>query len=90
VLTIVRSASFKRDVERARRRGKDLDKLRGVLATLIAGKPVPQSYRDHPLKGDWKGYRDLHIDPDWLLIYRVVNNELQLARTGSHSDLFRE
>jgi len=52
VLTIVRSASFKRDVERARRRGKDLDKLRGVLATLIAGKPVPQSYRDHPLKGD--------------------------------------
>ncbi|WP_348640742.1 type II toxin-antitoxin system YafQ family toxin [Mesorhizobium sp. B2-3-13] len=48
------------------------------------------AYKDHPLKGDWKGFRDAHIEPDWLLIYRVVGDELQLARTGSHSDLFNE
>ncbi|WP_348642579.1 type II toxin-antitoxin system YafQ family toxin [Mesorhizobium sp. B2-5-9] len=42
------------------------------------------------MKGDWKGFRDAHIEPDWLLIYRVVDDELQLARTGSHSDLFNE
>jgi mRNA interferase YafQ len=48
------------------------------------------AYSDHPLKGDWKGFRDLHIEPDWLLLYRVEGTELQLARTGAHSDLFHE
>jgi len=72
------------------KRGKNLGKLRELLALLIAGDELPAVYKDHPLKGDWKGYRDAHIEPDWLLIYRVYGEELQLARTGSHSDLFNE
>jgi mRNA interferase YafQ len=67
-----------------------LRKLRSVLELLIAGEELPAGYKDHPLKGDWKGYRDAHIEPDWLLIYRVAGDELHLARTGSHADLFNE
>ena len=67
VLTPVRSGQFRRDVKRAEKRGKDLRKLRQALGLLIAGEELPASYKDHPLKGDWKGYRDAHIEPDWLL-----------------------
>ena len=86
--TPVRSRQFRRDVERAEQRGKDLTKLRELLSTLIAGQELEQRYQDHPLKGAWKGYRDAHIEPDWLLIYRIVGDELQLVRTGTHADLF--
>jgi mRNA interferase YafQ len=90
VLTPVRSGQFRRDVKRAEKRGKDLRKLWSVLELLIAGGELPASYKDHPLKGDWKGYGDAHIEPDWLLIHRVAGNELHLARIGSHADLFNE
>lgn len=90
MLTPVRTGQFRRDVKRAEKRGKDLGKLRELLGLLLAGDDLPASYKDHPLKGDWKDYRDAHIEPDWLLIYRVVGEELQLARTGTHSDLFNE
>jgi len=90
VLTPVWSGRFKRDVRRAQRRGKEMDKLKAVLSLLVEEKPLPASYRDHPLKGDWHGFRDLHIEPDWLLLYRVEGKELQLARTGTHADLFDE
>jgi mRNA interferase YafQ len=90
VLIPVRSGRFKRDVKRAEKRGQELSKLRTVLVLLIEGKPLPPEYRDHPLRNDRKGFRDLHIEPDWLLLYRIVGNELQLARTGTHSDLFNE
>lgn len=90
MLTPVRSGQFKRDVKRAEKRGKDLNKLRTLLLMLIQEKPLPEKYRDHPLKGQWSGYRDAHVEPDWLLIYRVVGEELQLTRTGTHSDLFEE
>ncbi|MDP4021633.1 type II toxin-antitoxin system YafQ family toxin [Methylobacterium sp. NEAU 140] len=86
--TPIRSGPFRRDVKRAERRGKDLGRLRALLLLLLAGEELPPSYRDHPLKGDWKGYRDAHIEPDWILIYRVVGDELHLVRTGSHADLF--
>lgn len=86
--TLVRSRQFRRDVERVEQRGKDLTKLRELLSTLIAGHELAQRYQDHQLKGAWKGYRDAHIQPDWLLIYRVVGDELQLVRTGTHADLF--
>lgn len=85
-----RSGAFRRDVRKAEKRGKDMAKLRMVLALLIAGTPLPKRYKDHPLKGDWSGFRDAHIEPDWLLIYRVQGEELQLARTGMHADLFDE
>ncbi len=65
-------------------------KLTKALDLLLNEQPLPIVYNDHPLKGDWKGFRDLHIEPDWLLLYRVEGSELQLARTGAHSDLFDE
>ena len=79
MLTPVRSTQFKRDVRRVEKRGKDLSRLRtllSLLSLLIERKPLPAYYSDHPLKGNWKGYRDAHIEPDWLLLYRVVGNEL--------------
>jgi len=77
-------------VKKARKRGKDLDKLKVLLSLLMRQTPLPEAYQDHPLRGNWKGYRDAHIEPDWLLLYRVDGEELQLARTGTHADLFQE
>ena len=90
MLAVVRSGQFKRDVRRIEKRGKDMGKLRALLLLLIDGTSLPEQYRDHPLKGVWAGWRDAHIEPDWLLIYRVEGDELQLARTGTHADLFNE
>ena len=90
MLIPVRSTQFKRDVRRVQRRSKDLAKLRPPLTALIRQDPLPAGYRDHPLRGIWKGYREFHIEPDWLLIYRVKGDELHLVRTGSHADLFNE
>ncbi len=90
MLIPVRSTQFKRDVRRAEKRGKDLTKLRVLLASLIQREPLAARHLDHPLRGIWKGYREAHIEPDWLLIYRVQGAELHLVRTGSHSDLFKE
>ena len=90
MLTPVRSAQFKRDVTKAKKRGRELSKLRAVLASLIRQEPLTARYLDHPLRGIWKGYREAHIEPDWLLVYRVTGNELRLVRTGSHADLFKE
>lgn len=87
-LTPVWSGRFKRDVKRAEKRHKDMNKLGTILTILIEEKPLPASCKDHPLKGDWLGFRDLHLEPDWLLLYRIENGELQLARTGTHADLF--
>lgn len=88
--TPVRSGQFKRDVRRAKRRGKDLGKLRELIVLLLNADALPERYRDHPLKGSRRGYRDAHVEPDWLLIYRIVGDELHLVRTGSHADLFDE
>ena len=82
--TAVRSGQFRRDVKRAQKRGKDMSKLRELILLLLAEAPLPERYRDHPLRGNWKGYRDAHIEADWLLIYRVLADELHLVRTGSH------
>lgn len=90
MLIPVRSSQFKRDVRRAGKRGKDLVKLRALLTTLIRQEPLSARSLDHPLRGIWKGYREAHIEPDWLLIYRIQGDELHLVRTGSHSDLFSE
>ena len=81
---------FRKDVERAERRGKDLSKLREAIELLCAGHALPARYRDHALLGDLKGFRDCHLEPDWLLIYAISadNRSLTLIRTGSHSDLF--
>ena len=90
MLIPVRSSRFKRDVRKARARGKDMDKLRALLASLVQRDPLSVRYRDHPLRGIWKGYREAHIEPDWLVIYQIKGSELHLVRTGTHSDLFKE
>ena len=66
-----------------------MDKLRHVIDLLINEKPLPEIYNDHPLRGNFSGTRDCHIEPDWLLIYAVEGDELILYRTGSHADLFK-
>ena len=75
-------------MSRASRRGLDLSKLESVIELLAHGKALGSNHRDHPLKGEWKGFREAHVSADWLLIYRIQKDELQLARTGSHADLF--
>ncbi len=82
------TGQFKRDVRLAQKRGKDMEKLRDVLKLLLAESPLPRELGDHPLKGDWKPRRDLHIEPDWILIHRIDGEQIRFERTGSHADLF--
>ncbi len=84
------SGQFKRDVKQAQKRGKDMEKLKTLLSLLIEGKPLPATYLDHPLKGGWRGFRDSHIEPDWLLIYKIAGETVRFERTGRHTDLFDE
>ena len=87
---IVLSNRFKRDLRRAARRGFDIALLEKTVNILAEGQSPPESSRDHALTGKWTGYRECHIEPDWLLIYKTVQNELilLLMRTGTHADLF--
>ncbi len=82
------SGQFKRDLKRIKKRGKEMQKIRIPMELLIEGNDLPEIFLDHPLKGNWKGCRDLHIQPDWILIYRLIGNLVRFERTGSHSDLF--
>lgn len=89
MLGILQSNSFKRDLKRLKRGNFDFAKLHEVILKLVRQEKLEAKYQDHLLIGNWKGYRECHIAPNWLLIYRVEGNILQLARTGSHSELFR-
>lgn len=81
---------FKKDYKIAQKRGKDMNAIRNVIRQLASGESLPESMRDHELSGNWVGHRECHIEPDWLLAYRVEEDilVLTLTRTGSHSDLF--
>jgi mRNA interferase YafQ len=81
-------AEFRRDLKRQQKRGRDLSKLWALVEILRHRRGLDQRNRDHALGGDWKGWRDCHVEPDWILIYKVAGDELHLARTGTHSDLF--
>lgn len=87
---IVVTSMFKKDLKAAKKRGYDLSLLSSVVDTLARGKPLAEKYKDHSLTGNYKGCRECHITPDWLLIYEISENELilYLTRTGTHSDLF--
>jgi mRNA interferase YafQ len=82
--------AFDRDLKRVSKRGDDRDKLRTVIERLRLGAVLEPRHRDHALGGDWQGWRDCHVEPDWLLIYRVDEGagELVLGRTDTHADLF--
>ena len=82
------SSRFRRDLRRMHRRGKDLSKLYGVVERLARDEELDERHRPHPLIGNWRPFWDCHIEPDWLLIYRVQEDFVELYRTGSHADLF--
>ena len=90
MLSIVISNQFKKDLKLSKKRGLKINLLKEVIDTLANSKPLNEKYRDHNLSGEYSGFRECHIEPDWLLIYRVEDRELELFlfRTGSHSDLF--
>lgn len=90
MLEIVSSNRFKKDLKLAIRRGYKMELLDEIVSKLASGQPLDVKYRDHALTGDYKDFRECHITPDWLLIYRIIDNELLLllSRTGTHSDLF--
>lgn len=84
------TSQFRKDLKLAVRRGCDPDLLAGAVKLLASGETLPERFRDHPLRGAYKGCRECHITPDWLLIYEIDGGELflYLTRTGTHSDLF--
>lgn len=92
MLKLVLSTQFKKDYKRAVKRGLDLSKLKTVLDALCGEEKLPERFRDHALAGRYFGFRECHIQPDWLLIYAIDNEKLILvaSRTGTHSDLFGE
>ncbi|GHT25375.1 addiction module toxin, RelE/StbE family [Planctomycetales bacterium] len=83
-------SKFKKDFKRIKKRGYDMELLQKVLVTLRAGEELDERHKDHPLIGNYIGYRECHIKPNWLLIYKIdpEHNKLELTRTGTHSDLF--
>ena len=85
-----RTAQFKKDYKGAQKRNRDITLLDKVILMLANGEKLPESMRDHDLSGNYRGYREYHIEPDWLLVYKIQDDKLLLvlARTGSHSDLF--
>ena len=86
---IFQTSQVKKDFKRIKKRGKDLSKLKEVVSVIAKSEVLEERHRDHSLSGKWSGSRDCHIEPDWILIYRVDDENLFLERTGSHSDLFR-
>ncbi|MDJ0746422.1 MAG: type II toxin-antitoxin system YafQ family toxin [Xenococcaceae cyanobacterium MO_167.B27] len=79
---------LKKDIKRLQKRGKDMNKLKAVIDKLLDNQELEPKYKDHALTGNWNGYRDCQIEPDWLLIYKTSETHLFLVRSGSHSDLF--
>jgi len=90
MLSISTTGEFERDVERLSKQDVDLEDLWAVVRMLQSEEPFDrEAFHDHELHGEWAGVRELHIEGDWLLAYRIEGNELRLIRTGTHSDLFR-
>ena len=91
MLSLRYTSAFKKDLAKAKKRGQDLTLLKEVIEMLQKEQKLDDKYKDHELTGNMKGFRECHVSPDWLLIYKVEKSELVLVltRTGSHSDLFR-
>jgi mRNA interferase YafQ len=88
MLTPVYTRQFEKDVKRMKQRGKNLEKLKIVISSLVTEEPLDPIHRDHKLIGKWSGRRECHIESDWLLIYKTNIDHLVFERTGTHSDLF--
>ena len=90
MLDVFYSSRFKKDYRRVKKQGRDVELLLDVVDLLAAEEPLDFRYQDHALAGDYKGHRECHIQPDWLLIYKIDGGQLllTLTRTGTHSELF--
>lgn len=88
--TVKFTTQFKKDYKLAIKRGLKISLLEGVVAALAMGETLPDANKDHSLTGNWSGHRECHIQPDWLLVYRIEDDVLvlTLVRTGTHGDLF--
>lgn len=89
MLKVLWTRQFKKDYKKATRQGLPIERLDQVIRMLAGGEILPPQYRDHQLSGNWRGHRECHVRPDWLLIYKIDHGELvlTLTRTGSHSEL---
>lgn len=90
MLKVVLSNQFKRDLKLSQKRGYNLDLLNEIVDKLANQESLDEKYKDHALTGKYRGFRECHIEPDWLLVYRINEDEifLYLSRIGTHSDLF--
>ncbi len=87
--SVSQTKQFAKDLKLMAKRGKNLDKMKQVVSCLAKGETLETRHRDHALTGTWKPSRDCHIEPDWILIYTIDDENLRLERTGTHSDLFK-
>ncbi|MDR3284497.1 MAG: type II toxin-antitoxin system YafQ family toxin [Treponema sp.] len=90
MLTFTSTSQYRRERKLAEKRGRNISLLNDIINTLLQEKPLAPNHRDHPLSGDYAGFRECHVQPDWLLIYTVDKEQLVLtaSRTGTHADLF--
>lgn len=88
MLIPVYEKQFERDVKKAIKRHKNMEKLKEIVDLLLEEKPLPIKNRNHKLKGNFKDYWECHVEPDWLLIYKKTSTEIIFTRTGTHADLF--
>lgn len=89
LFTIKSTSQFEKDIKSLKKRSKNFEKLKIVLEILINSSPLPKKYKNHKLKGNFTGRYECHIEPDWLMIYRIQDSSIILERTGTHSDLFK-
>lgn len=85
------TSQFKKDIHKLEGSGRyDIEKLKTIVRKILSGEPLDIRHRDHTLTGNWKGHRDCHIEPDWVLIYRIDKEAqtITFIRTGSHADIF--
>ena len=90
MLDVYYTSRFKKDYKKAKRQGKNIRELQKIIVLLRQKEILPEKYRDHQLTGEYRRFRECHITPDWLLIYKIDDNKLvlSLSRLGSHSELF--
>jgi mRNA interferase YafQ len=88
MLEVKRTTKFRKECRLMGKRGKDLGKIDVVVTLIAGGTPLPAQYLEHPLHGAYEGMTECHIEPDWLLVYRIADGIVHFARTGSHADLF--
>ena len=79
---------FKKDVRLAQKRRKEISKLKNVMALIVEEHALAEKHKDHPLSGSFSDYRECHMEPDWLLIYKLTSSSVYFVRTGTHADLF--